>query len=195
MPDIIVEPVGEAEQTVLDGWLDDAARWNIDVTDVATIDAAYESYVDRVIAQDETEREDPTPFVAMIGFALGQWLTLETVLEWRVITDAEGRDIGVVDLRSIVPFDDETVCAEVRRTGRAVVVAESAGFASVASEIVARVTERCFHHLEAPIGRVTGFDIPYPPPKLERHFLPGVDRILDAVDALQWEPTAAPVMS
>ncbi|HEY5840430.1 MAG TPA: transketolase C-terminal domain-containing protein, partial [Mycobacterium sp.] len=80
-------------------------------------------------------------------------------------------------------------------TGRAVVVAESAGFASVASEIVARVTERCFHHLEAPIGRVTGFDIPYPPPKLERHFLPGVDRILDAVDALQWEPSAAPVMS
>ena len=52
MADIIVEPVGEAEQTVLDGWLDDAARWNIDVTDVATIDAAYESYVDRVIAQD-----------------------------------------------------------------------------------------------------------------------------------------------
>jgi len=95
MADIIVEPVGEAEQTVLDGWLDDAARWNIDVTDVATIDAAYESYVDRVIAQDETEREDPPPFVAMIGFALGQWLTLETVLEWRVITDAEGRDIGL----------------------------------------------------------------------------------------------------
>lgn len=95
MADIIVEPVGEAEQTVLDGWLDDAARWNIDVTDVATIVAAYESYVDRVIAQDETEREDPTPFVAMIGFALGQWLTLETVLEWRVITDAEGRDIGL----------------------------------------------------------------------------------------------------
>ena len=107
----------------------------------------------------------------------------------------EGRDIGVVDLRSIVPFDDETVCAEVRRTGRAVVVAESAGFASVASEIVARVTERCFHHLEAPIGRVTGFDIPYPPPKLERHFLPGVDRILDAVDALQWEPLTAAEIS
>jgi pyruvate dehydrogenase E1 component beta subunit len=107
----------------------------------------------------------------------------------------EGRDIGVVDLRSIVPFDDETVCAEVRRTGRAIVVAESAGFASVASEIVARVTERCFHHLEAPIGRVTGFDIPYPPPKLERHFLPGVDRILDAVDALQWEPSTAAAMS
>jgi pyruvate dehydrogenase E1 component beta subunit len=100
----------------------------------------------------------------------------------------EGRDLGVVDLRSIVPFDDETVCAEVRRTGRAVVVAEAPGFASVASEIVARVTERCFHHLEAPVRRVTGFDVPYPPPKLEHHYLPGTDRILDVVDDLQWEP-------
>jgi pyruvate dehydrogenase E1 component beta subunit len=102
----------------------------------------------------------------------------------------EGRDLGVVDLRSIVPFDDETVCAEVRRTGRAVVVAEAPGFASVASEIAARVGERCFHHLEAPVRRVTGFDVPYPPPKLEHHFLPGVDRILDAVDTLQWEDAA-----
>jgi 2-oxoisovalerate dehydrogenase E1 component beta subunit len=99
----------------------------------------------------------------------------------------EGRDLGVVDLRSIVPFDDETVTAAVRRTGRAVVVAEAPGFASVASEIVARVSERCFHHLEAPVRRVTGFDLPYPPPKLEQHHLPGVDRILDAVDDLQWD--------
>jgi pyruvate dehydrogenase E1 component beta subunit len=100
---------------------------------------------------------------------------------------AEGRDVGVVDLRSIVPFDDETVTAAVRRTGRAVVVAEAPGFASVASEIAARVSERCFHHLEAPVRRVTGFDVPYPPPRLEQHHLPGVDRILDAVDDLQWE--------
>ena len=99
----------------------------------------------------------------------------------------EGRSVGVVDVRSIVPFDDATVCAEVRRTGRAVVVAEAPGFASVASEIAARVTERCFHHLEAPVLRVTGFDVPYPPPRLEHHFLPGVDRVLDAVDALQWD--------
>jgi 2-oxoisovalerate dehydrogenase E1 component beta subunit len=99
----------------------------------------------------------------------------------------EGRDLGVVDVRSIVPFDDETVTAAVRATGRAVVVAEAPGFASVASEIAARVTERCFHHLEAPVLRVTGFDIPYPPPKLERHHLPGVDRILDTVDDLGWD--------
>jgi pyruvate dehydrogenase E1 component beta subunit len=99
----------------------------------------------------------------------------------------EGRDLAVVDLRSIVPFDDDTVMAAVRRTGRAVVVAEAPGFASVASEIAARVSERCFHHLAAPVRRVTGFDVPYPPPALERHHLPGVDRVLDAVDDLQWD--------
>ncbi|KAA1394341.1 alpha-ketoacid dehydrogenase subunit beta [Aeromicrobium ginsengisoli] len=100
---------------------------------------------------------------------------------------AEGRSLQVVDVRSIVPFDDETVCAAVRSTGRAVVVAEAPGFASVSSEIVARVTERCFHHLAAPVRRVTGFDIPYPPPKLEHLHLPSVDRVLDAVDTLQWD--------
>ncbi len=99
----------------------------------------------------------------------------------------EGRDLAVVDLRSITPFDDETVMDQVRRTGRAVVVAEAPGFASVASEIVARVQEQCFHSLAAPVRRVTGFDVPYPPPKLERHHLPGVDRVLDTVEELQWE--------
>ncbi|HET6987911.1 MAG TPA: alpha-ketoacid dehydrogenase subunit beta [Kribbella sp.] len=113
--------------------------------------------------------------------------TVPVALEAAEVAAAEGRQLSVVDLRSIVPFDDETVCAAVRRTGRAVVVAEASGFASVSSEIVARVTERCFHSLAAPIRRVTGFDIPYPPPKLEKYQLPGVDRILDAVDDLQWE--------
>ncbi|MFC0627077.1 alpha-ketoacid dehydrogenase subunit beta [Kribbella deserti] len=108
-------------------------------------------------------------------------------LEAAEVAATEGRELQVVDVRSLVPFDDETVCAAVRSTGRAVVVAEATGFASVSSEIVARVTERCFHSLAAPIRRVTGFDIPFPPPKLERHQLPSVDRILDAVDDLQWE--------
>ncbi len=99
----------------------------------------------------------------------------------------EGWELEVVDLRSLVPFDDETVTASVRRTGRAVVVHEATGFAGPGAEIAARVTERCFHHLEAPVLRVTGFDIPYPPPMLEKHHLPGVDRVLDAVARLQWE--------
>ena len=113
--------------------------------------------------------------------------SVPVALEAAEVAAGEGRSLQVVDLRSIVPFDDETVCAAVRSTGRAVVVAEAAGFASVSSEIVARVTERCFAALAAPIRRVTGFDIPYPPPKLEHFQLPGVDRVLDAVDDLQWE--------
>ena len=101
--------------------------------------------------------------------------------------DEDGRSVGVIDLRSLVPFDDETVCAAVRATGRAVVIAEAPGFASMAAEIAARVSERCFHHLLAPVRRVTGFDTPFAPPKLEKFYLPDVDRVLDAVDALQWE--------
>ncbi|POH57338.1 alpha-ketoacid dehydrogenase subunit beta [Arthrobacter glacialis] len=99
----------------------------------------------------------------------------------------EGRSLQVIDVRSLVPFDDETITAAVKSTGRAIVIAEAPGFASMASEIVARIQERCFHALAAPVLRVTGFDIPYPAPKLEKYYLPGVDRILDAVDNLQWE--------
>ncbi|GAA1793157.1 alpha-ketoacid dehydrogenase subunit beta [Actinomadura chokoriensis] len=98
---------------------------------------------------------------------------------------AEGWDLEVIDLRTIVPFDDATVAASVRKTGRCVVISEAAGFAGVGAEIAARVQERCFHSLEAPVLRVTGFDIPYPPPMLEHHHLPGVDRVLDALDRLQ----------
>ncbi|MCX4539174.1 alpha-ketoacid dehydrogenase subunit beta [Streptomyces sp. NBC_01565] len=99
----------------------------------------------------------------------------------------EGLDLEVVDLRTLVPFDDETVTASVRRTGRCVVVHEAQGFAGVGAEIAARVQERCFHSLAAPVLRVAGFDIPYPPPKLEHAYLPGVDRILDAVHRLQYD--------
>lgn len=113
--------------------------------------------------------------------------SVPVALEAADAAERDGRSLQVVDLRSIVPFDDATVCAAVESTGRAVVVAEASGFASVASEIAARVSERCFHSLSAPVRRVTGFDIPFPPPKLEHFQLPSVDRILDAVDDLQWE--------
>ncbi|KWT59556.1 2-oxoisovalerate dehydrogenase [Streptomyces albus subsp. albus] len=113
--------------------------------------------------------------------------SLPVCMEAAEAATAEGRDLEVLDLRSLQPFDDETVCASVRRTGRAVVVHEASGFGGPGGEIAARVTERCFHYLEAPVLRVAGFDIPYPPPMLERHHLPGVDRILDTVGRLQWE--------
>lgn len=99
----------------------------------------------------------------------------------------EGYSVEVVDLRSVVPLDEETIYASVRKTGRAVVVAEPQGFASIASELVARTQQHCFHSLAAPVLRVSGFDIPYPSPKLEEFYLPSVDRILDTIDQLQWE--------
>jgi 2-oxoisovalerate dehydrogenase E1 component beta subunit len=98
-----------------------------------------------------------------------------------------GWSVEVVDLRTIVPFDDETVVASVRRTGRCVVVQEAQGFAGVGAEIAARVQERAFHSLQAPVLRVAGLDIPYPPPSLEHIHLPGVERVLDTIARLQWD--------
>jgi 2-oxoisovalerate dehydrogenase E1 component beta subunit len=113
--------------------------------------------------------------------------TVEPAMEAASAGGEQGRDIELIDLRSIVPFDDETVTASVRKTGRCVVVQEAPGFAGLAAEIAARIQERCFHHLAAPVLRVTGYDIPYPAPKLERWYLPTCDRILDTVDRLQWD--------
>jgi pyruvate dehydrogenase E1 component beta subunit len=116
--------------------------------------------------------------------------SVTVALESAEAAAAEGHDIEVIDLRSIVPFDDETVMASVRKTGRCIVIQEAQGFAGVGAEIAARVQERCFHHLHAPVLRVSGFDNPYPEPKLERLHLPSVDRVLDSVDRLQWNDSA-----
>jgi 2-oxoisovalerate dehydrogenase E1 component beta subunit len=115
--------------------------------------------------------------------------TVSTALDAADAAQQEGWDIEVIDLRSLAPFDDATVVPAVRRTGRAVVVHEATGFGGYGAEVTARLSEQCFHHLQAPILRVTGFDIPYPPPKLEKHHLPNVDRVLDAVARLQWDDT------
>jgi 2-oxoisovalerate dehydrogenase E1 component beta subunit len=113
--------------------------------------------------------------------------TVPVALEAAEAATEEGWDLEVVDLRTIVPLDDETVARSVRNTGRCVVVSEAAGFAGVGAEIAARVQERCFHSLAAPVLRVTGWDVPYPPPMIEKHYLPGVDRVLDTVARLQWD--------
>jgi len=113
--------------------------------------------------------------------------SVPVALEAAEAAAALGVECEVIDLRSLVPFDDATVTASVRRTGRCVVVQEAPGFAGVGAEIAARVQERCFHSLAAPVLRVAGFDIPYPPPDYEHLHLPGVDRVLDAVARLQWD--------
>lgn len=111
-------------------------------------------------------------------------------LEAAAAAATEGRSVQVVDVRSLAPFDDVTVMAAVRSTGRAVVIAEAPGHVSVASEIQARVFERCFEFLAAPVRKVTGFDVPFAPPKLEHWYLPDVDRVLDAIDTLHWDEDA-----
>jgi 2-oxoisovalerate dehydrogenase E1 component beta subunit len=113
--------------------------------------------------------------------------SVPVALEAAEAAQDEGWDVEVVDLRTIVPFDDETVVASVRRTGRCVVIQEAQGFGGVGAEIASRVQERAFHALHAPVLRVSGLDVPYPAPKLEHVHLPGVDRVLDAIGRLQWD--------
>ncbi|HEX9043325.1 MAG TPA: alpha-ketoacid dehydrogenase subunit beta [Trebonia sp.] len=110
-----------------------------------------------------------------------------TALEAAEAATEEGWDVEVIDLRSLSPVDDQALTDSVRRTGRAVVVHEAAGFSGYGAEIAARLTEQCFFHLEAPVLRVTGLDIPYPPPHLEQYHLPSTDRILDAIARLAWD--------
>jgi 2-oxoisovalerate dehydrogenase E1 component subunit beta len=96
-------------------------------------------------------------------------------------------DIEVIDLRALSPLDLGPVFESVRRTGHLVVAAEAPAETSVASEVAARVQQECFHSLEAPVLRVTGYDTPYPPSKCEEDYLPDLDRVLDAVDrSLAW---------
>ncbi len=94
----------------------------------------------------------------------------------------DGVEVTVLDLRSLVPLDLEGLAASVRATGRAVVVHEAPMTLGFGAEVVARLMEDCFEVLEAPVLRVTGFDTPYPPATLEAHYLPSVDRILDALE-------------
>ncbi|WP_227998762.1 alpha-ketoacid dehydrogenase subunit beta [Nocardia australiensis] len=108
--------------------------------------------------------------------------TVATALTAAKIAAEEGHSLEVIDLRSLSPIDFDTIEESVAKTGRLVVVHEAPVFAGLGAEIAARITERCFYQLEAPVLRVGGFDIPYPPAKLERHHLPDADRILAALD-------------
>lgn len=93
----------------------------------------------------------------------------------------DGVELEVLDVRSLVPLDTAGLAASVARTGRAVVVHEAPRTAGFGAEIAARLMEECFDDLEAPVLRVTGYDVPYPPAALEPQYFPSVDRVLMAV--------------
>ncbi len=108
--------------------------------------------------------------------------TVKTCLVAAEAAAAEGRSLEVIDLRTLSPLDLGPVYESVRRTGRVVVVHEAHSNLGMGSEIAARIAEHCFYSLQAPVLRVCGYDTPYPPSRIEEHYLPDLDRVLDAVD-------------
>jgi 2-oxoisovalerate dehydrogenase E1 component beta subunit len=124
--------------------------------------------------------ERPGRHVTLVGYGP----TVPTLLDAARTAADEGLELEVIDLRSISPLDIPTVVESVRRTGRLVVVHEAPQSFGVGAELAARVTEEAFYSLEAPVLRVTGYDTPYPPSRLEHEWLPNVDRVLDAVDKI-----------
>lgn len=108
--------------------------------------------------------------------------TVTTMMKAADAAAEDGIGIEVIDLRSISPLDVPTVAASVRRTGRLVIAHEAPSHYGPGAELAARIAEECFFSLEAPILRVGGFHTPYPANSHEHAYLPGLDRILDALE-------------
>ena len=87
-------------------------------------------------------------------------------------------DAEIIDLRTISPIDAETIMTSVRKTGRVVIVHEAPKTCGLGAEIIALINERVLFSLQAPVERVTGFDIPVPLPKTEHYYLPNPKRII-----------------
>jgi pyruvate dehydrogenase E1 component beta subunit len=110
--------------------------------------------------------------------------SMPLVLESAEAAAAEGIDLEVIDARSLAPVDYPTIAESVRRTGRLLIVHEAPVLGGIGGEIAARISEQCFYHLEAPVLRVGGYHLPYPPARMEHAYLPDLDRVLDGVDRL-----------
>ena len=135
--------------------------------------------------------EEPTPLYSATVVRPGRHVTvagygptMPTLLEAAKTAAGEGLELEIIDLRSVSPLDIPTVVASVQRTGRLIVVHEAPQSFGVGAELATRVTEQAFYSLEAPVLRVTGYDTPYPPSRLEHDWLPNLDRVLDTVDRI-----------
>lgn len=136
---------------------------------------------------DTTTRQAPMESAVVVRDGsdvtlIGHGAIVSMLLQVADIAEDEGTSVEVIDLRSLSPIDWDTLVTSAQSTGRVVVVQEAPGNVSVGSEIAATLAERTFYTLEAPVVRVSGFDIPFPPAHLESSYLPSVDRILDAID-------------
>jgi pyruvate dehydrogenase E1 component beta subunit len=107
-----------------------------------------------------------------------------SVVQCMQAIERSGRSIELIDLRTLYPFDMDAVEASVKKTGRCVIVHEAPKTCGFGAEIAARIMERCFLHLEAPVQRVTGFDTIMPYYKLELDYMPDADRIARALEEI-----------
>ena len=107
---------------------------------------------------------------------------VKTCMDAATAAEEDGRSLEVVDLRSMSPLDYPTIFESVRRTKRLIVVHEAPSFVGLGTEIATRVSEELYYEMEAPVLRVTGFDTPYPPSRIEEEYLPDLDRVLHVVD-------------
>ena len=107
--------------------------------------------------------------------------TVATCLQAASLAAEDGVSLEVIDLRSLSPLDMPTLEASVKKTGRVVVVHEASSSGGVGGEIGHCLMQSCFYYLQAPVLRVTGYDTPYPPSRIEDDYLPDADRVLDAV--------------
>lgn len=135
------------------------------------IDAPPASLFDAQVRREGTD-------VTVIAYGA----SVKTALRAADTAATEGLSLEVIDARSLAPLDVDALAASVDKTGRLVVVQEAPHTASIGSEIVAELTERCFYSLSAPGLRVSGYHVPYPPTRIEEDYRPNVDRVLDAVD-------------
>ncbi|MBV9320858.1 MAG: 3-methyl-2-oxobutanoate dehydrogenase subunit beta [Mycobacterium sp.] len=137
----------------------------------------------RAIGQAAVRRIGTDVTVLTYGGLVGTALSAAQMAERQ-----RGWSLEVVDLRSLVPLDFDTVAASIRRTGRCVVLHEGPRSLGYGAGLAARIQEEMFYELEAPVLRACGFDTPYPPARLEKLWLPGPDRLLDCVERALEQP-------
>jgi 2-oxoisovalerate dehydrogenase E1 component beta subunit len=117
----------------------------------------------------------------------GSALTIVTYGTMVHVCQAAVRDLGVdaeiIDVRSLIPLDVDTLCESVCRTGRCVIVHEATRFSGFGAELSATIQEHCFWNLEAPIARVTGWDTPYPH-AFEWEYFPGPARVRRGIESV-----------
>ena len=145
--------------------------------------AVYRAFREEVPEEEETlplgkpHRVQEGKDLTIISYGAMMRPTMEAVLE---LKEKDGVEAEVIDLMTVSPLDDAMLVDSVKKTGRAVIVHEAPRSFGPAGEIISRLVEKAFFYLEAPIARVTGFDVVIPLFSKEKAYLPGAERILGA---------------